>query len=195
MDQGGPSKGPPFFVRVENMRVAHHREPIRAAARPRATGVTIPELLAALGMLGIVCAIGASAHTTYTARAQITDAIGSVAMVRGFVEAAFAHNGEPPARLPQSVAMQARAASPIVETVDVTDGRIDIVFGSAAPRPIVGRRLSLTPYETADLAIVWICGNDVPGPGLEPLGFAGGGRRAVQLAATVEARFLPPSCR
>jgi hypothetical protein len=43
--------------------------------------------------------------------------------------------------------------------------------------------------------IVWICGNALPGAGLEPLGFAGGARRAVQTITTIDARYLPSACR
>jgi hypothetical protein len=83
----------------------------------------------------------------------------------------------------------------LVESVEIVDGRIDILFGSRADGAIAGRRISLTPYETADMEIVWICGNQAPGPGLAPLGFASGGRQAAQLPTTIEARYLRPECR
>ena len=75
------------------------------------------------------------------------------------------------------------------------DGRIDIIYGGQADSAIAGRRISLTPYETAAPDIVWLCGNEIPEPGLQPLGFAGGGCQARQIPTTIEARYLPPACR
>jgi hypothetical protein len=77
----------------------------------------------------------------------------------------------------------------------VVDGRIDLVFGALADAVIRGRTLSLTPFETADQQVVWVCGGRAPGVGLKPLGFAGGGPLAVQAPTTVAPRYLPRACR
>jgi ribosome modulation factor len=82
-----------------------------------------------------------------------------------------------------------------VDHVEVVRGRVDIRFGRNADDAIAGRTLSLTPFETADQRIVWLCGNKLPGPGLQPLGFAGGAAEPVQMLTLIEVRFLPPSCR
>ena len=74
-------------------------------------------------------------------------------------------------------------------------GRVDVRFGRNADDAIAGRTLSLTPFETADQRVVWLCGNKLPGPGLEPLGFAGGAAEPVQILTLIDVRFLPPSCR
>jgi len=87
------------------------------------------------------------------------------------------------------------ASSTVVASVTIVDGRIDVLYGSLADPALAGRQISLTPYETVDRHVVWTCGNRVPGPGLEPLGFAGGGRTAVQLPTTIEPRYLSRSCR
>ena len=50
-------------------------------------------------------------------------------------------------------------------------------------------------FEAVGRDIVWLCGNALAGPGLEPLGFAGGARRAVQTITTIDARYLPSACR
>jgi pilin len=82
-----------------------------------------------------------------------------------------------------------------VDNVEVVDGRIDLRFGRAADSAIAGQVLSLTPFETADLEVVWVCGSAVPDVGLHPLGFSGGFRQAVQAPTSIERRYLPPECR
>jgi type IV pilus assembly protein PilA len=86
-------------------------------------------------------------------------------------------------------------ASPFVESVTIVTGRIDVLYGAQADPSIVGRRISLTPYETVEGNVAWLCGNEAPGPGLQPLGFAAGGRQAAQIPTTIEARYLSGPCR
>jgi hypothetical protein len=82
-----------------------------------------------------------------------------------------------------------------VASVAISDGRIDIRYESGADPVIAGHTLSLTPFETASRDVVWVCGNALPGAGLEPLGFAGGAQRAVQTITTIDPRYLPSECR
>jgi hypothetical protein len=60
---------------------------------------------------------------------------------------------------------------------------------------LAGKILSLTPFETADQNVVWVCGNEFSGVGLNPLGFAAGGPQAEQVVTAIEDRYLPPACR
>jgi hypothetical protein len=87
------------------------------------------------------------------------------------------------------------AGGAYVDNIEIVDGRIDLRFGRAADAAIAGQVLSLTPFETADLEVVWVCGSAVPGVGLQPLGFSGGSRQAVQAPTSIEPRYLPPACR
>ena len=61
--------------------------------------------------------------------------------------------------------------------------------------PSWGSVLSLTPFETAEQDVVWICGNRAPSVGLQPLGFVGGSRQATQVLTTIDTRYLPSICR
>ena len=88
-----------------------------------------------------------------------------------------------------------KATSDYVESLQIVDGRIDLRFGVEASPAIAGRTLSLTPFETAAQEIVWVCGNRVPGPGLQPLGFANGSRRSIQVLSNIQPRYLPSNCR
>jgi type IV pilus assembly protein PilA len=160
-------------------------------------GFTLLELLIVIAVPGILGALATSAFRTYSVRAQIADGIQKAASWQRRTEHAFQPSGQVPTDTWQTdvPAGSVDPPSPYVDSVEVVDGRLDLTYGRQAHAAIAGRRLSLTPYETAGQEVVWVCGNEIPGPGLKPLGFVGGGRQAVQIPTTVDARYLPPTCR
>jgi type II secretory pathway pseudopilin PulG len=171
----------------------------RTARRgPRdAAGFTLLELLAIVAATGIIGALGVSAYRTYAVRAEIAGAVAATLDVRDGVEAAFKATGIPPTDRSAAglVAGHNPAWGRYVEDIDIVNGRVEIRFGPTADEAIAGRTLSITPFETADQRVVWLCGNKLPGVGLEPLGFAGGATEPVQLLTRIEPRYLPPDCR
>ena len=159
----------------------------------RRSAFTFVELIAVVGATTIVVALAHSVYRTYRVRAQVAEGIALAAELIPPVTEHFRRYGEVPAEVPTPGA--AVPANTVVEAVDVVDGRIDVVYGERTDPVIARRRLSLTPYETADAHVVWICGNRAPGPGLMPLGFAGGGRQAVPIATAIAPRYLTRDCR
>jgi type IV pilus assembly protein PilA len=160
-------------------------------------GFTLIELMIVVAITGILASLAISAFQTYTIRAQVTEGLSLAANAKTPVTDAFVQRGEAPANRLQA-GMTANASDTqgnYVSSVEIVNGRIDITFGNKANADIAGATLSLTPYETATLDVVWICGNLIPGPGLNPMGFAGGGNQALQVATTVQARYLPSTCR
>ena len=175
-----------------------HRNMKLPAQHSRATaGFTIVELAAVLAVTAIIGALGVSAYRTYAVRAEIVSGIAGTEGIRDRVTAAFKTTGIPPTDR-QTVGLgpgHDEAWGDYVDDVEVVRGRVDVRFGRSADDAIAGRTLSLTPFETADQRIVWLCGNKLPGPGLNPLGFAGGAAEPVQTLTLIDVRFLPPSCR
>jgi len=164
---------------------------------PRVRGFSLLELTATLAATAVIGAVVASAYRTYTVRAQIAASVALAVSVQNHVIEAFKATGILPIDR-HAAGLSSRInniAGDYVESIDVTDGRIEIDFGGKADPAIAGRVLSLTPFESVDNQVVWICGNKIPGVGLNPLGFAGGGRQAVQVLTTIEARYLPSTCR
>ena len=157
----------------------------------RRSAITYVELVAVVGATSIVVALAYSVYRTYHVRAQVAEGIALAAELIPPVTEYFRRHGEVPAEVPSPPA----SGNTVVEAIDVVDGRIDVVYGQLADPAIAGRRLSLTPYETADAHVVWICGDRAPGPGLMPLGFAGGGRQAVPIATAITPRYLTRDCR
>jgi len=162
-----------------------------------ARGVTSIELALALAVTAVVGAVGFSAYRTHLVRAEIARSVAAADAAQRKVERAFERDGEPPPDGRSAGLSSARpdVTSDYVDSLEIVDGRIDLRFGAAANPAIAGRTLSLTPFETATQEIVWVCGNRIPGPGLQPLGFANGSRRAVQVLTNIPPRYLPSNCR
>ena len=160
-------------------------------------GFTLVELVMVLAVTAVIVGVGVSATRTYVARSQITESIALATFVERHVERAFARTGLPPADRSAAGLSVAGAdhAGRYVDAIEVANGRVDLHFGSTADAAIAGRTLSLTPFETADQKVVWICGNRNLGVGLQPLGFAGGSQETAPIVTPIEARYLPAACR
>lgn len=165
----------------------------RAATGPN--GFTVIELVAVITITAVVATLAYSAFRTFTVRTQVTAGIQHAEFLKTAVVHAFQNRGDPPRSLADIGRGGKVTGHRYLTSLSIENGRVDVVYGNRADREIAGRRLSLTPYETLSSDVVWVCGNATPGPGLNPLGFAGGGVQAVALASTIEPRFLPPNCR
>jgi hypothetical protein len=160
-----------------------------------AAGYTAIELVLALAATSIVGALVFSAFRTHSIRAQVASGIELAWRWGEVVEMRFRADGRVPQAWEDVGAGPETPTSSYVKAIQLVNGRVDILYGQEAATAIAGRRVSLTPYETADQQVVWICGNDIPGLGLEPLGFASGTTQPVQVPATIAARYLPAGCR
>lgn len=160
-------------------------------------GFTVIELSMIVAATAIVAGVGVSAYRTYAVRAEIAASVTVTAPLRQEIERAFRRSGVPPAdrTAPALAHTNDVELGDYLQSIGVANGRIELTFGRDANEAIAGRTLSLTPFETADLRVVWICGNKIPGVGLEPLGFAGGAEQATQVLTAIEARYLPSTCR
>lgn len=160
-------------------------------------GFTLIELVATLAVTALVAAVGLSAYRTHVVRDQIAATVVRSEPLQARVAESFRRFGVPP-RDAAEAGIRGDAGPSLggyVASVAITDGRIDIRYDDAADAAIAGRTLSLTPFETVSRDVLWVCGNALPGAGLEPLGFAGGAQRAVQAITTIDARYLPSACR
>ena len=160
-------------------------------------GVTLLEGILALAATVLVGAVGATALRTYLARAEIEESVAFAKYAQDQITRSFRRTGSPPADGASAgfSSDDLRDTGRYVAEIRIVDGRIDLVFGAEASGALEGRTLSLTPFETADGQVVWVCGSKAPGVGLQPLGFAGGGPLAVQPPTTIEPRYLPRTCR
>ncbi|MEO8465622.1 MAG: pilin [Gammaproteobacteria bacterium] len=82
-----------------------------------------------------------------------------------------------------------------VQSLDVSNGVLIVTFGNEANAAIATLTLTMTPYETTGLGVVWRCGlGNVPA-GSQLMGTSGGGNTAAYLAPTAPQQYLPSACR
>lgn len=164
-------------------------------------GFTLIELMIVVAILGILASVAMGAYQTYTIRAQVSEGILLAANAKVPIVDAFQNNGEAPAdRLEAGLsANDTDTQGNYVQSVGVSNGRLEVTFGNNANASIANETLYLTPYETNAGSIVWRCGNQPPPTGgggpLAPMGASGGGNTASYAATTVDERYLPSTCR
>ena len=162
-------------------------------------GFTLIELMIVVAIIGILAAIAIPAYQDYTIRAQVSEGMTLAAAAKAAVSESFSDKGEAPATrtIAGMTATAADTSGNYVTSVEVTNGMLTITYGNEANLSIVAESLTLTPYESVDLSVVWRCGLALAPTGLATMGTSGGGVAAAYVApsAGMLPKYLPSACR
>ena len=150
-----------------------------------------------VAIIGILAAIAIPAYQDYTIRAQVAEGLNMAANAKTPIVDAFLQRGEAPANRAQSGMTNnpTDTSGKYVQSVDVVNGTVVVTFGFEANLQIASLTMTLTPYETTDLSVVWRCGTANAPAGLQLMGTSGGGNSAAYIPPTVPNQYLPATCR
>lgn len=151
-------------------------------------------LIMVVPTIGILAAIAIPAYQDYTIRAQVSEGLNLAAEPKAAVVEAFLGTGAVPADR-EEAGMSPNptdTSGKYVRSIEISDGRIDIVYGGEANQMLAGKTLSITPYgmlaEADSWSVLWRCGHaDAPAGATHEI--------SPYEASTLEPRYLPSACR
>jgi len=150
-----------------------------------------------VAIIGILASMAIPAYQNYTIRAQVSEGLALASAAKPAVATSFLDDGQAPTnRVDAGLSANPMDTSGVyVASINVTNGVLVATYGNSSSALINGRTLTLTPYETGDLGVVWRCGLSPAPVGLNDLGTSGGGNAAAYIVPTVPLQYLPSSCR
>ena len=164
-------------------------------------GFTLIELMIVVAIIGILAAIAIPAYQDYTIRAQVSEGMTLAAAAKAAVSESFSDKGEAPATrvIAGMTATATDTSGNYVTSVLVTNGTLTITYGNEANLSIAGETLTLTPYESADLSVVWRCGLAPQPNATNPMGTSAGAPAVASAyiapSAGMLPKYLPSACR
>jgi type IV pilus assembly protein PilA len=164
-------------------------------------GFTLIELMIVVAIIGILAAIAIPAYQDYTIRAQVSEGLSLASDIKAGVAEYMAQTGDWPVDLIEaglgSAAALTDKSGRYVESLDVSNGTINIVYGKDANAKIDTLQLSIRPLVNENGDVVWQCGNSNQPDAtyVNSGGAAGGGTDSDAGATGLSDKHMPASCR
>lgn len=158
-------------------------------------GFTLIELMIVIAIIGILASLAVAAYQTYAVRAQVAEGVNMAGSFKTPIVEAYNTTGTPPMdrAATGTTPLATDTQGKYVASVNVVNGRVDVLFGNDAHQDISGQTLSVTPYQSGLGSVVWRCGTAPVQAGTTAM--TGGGVTSVHLPPTVDERYLPGTCR
>ena len=158
-------------------------------------GFTLIELMIVVAIIGILAAIAIPAYQDYTIRSQVTEGLNLAADLKAAVAESFAQNGTWPVDN-DAIGLTQVKSGKYVSDVSVDNGTISITYGIQANANIENDILSLKPYVSPNLDVIWVCGTrEVPSGATEASTGDSGDDQTTLTAAENQAKYVPANCR
>ena len=163
--------------------------------RKNQQGFTLIELMIVVAIIGILAAIAIPAYQDYLTRSQASEGPALSAAVKTAVAETLANTGTWPTTMAEIGITDTVSGKYVSQITLINPGTIQITYGYDANANIDADTLTLRPFLSANDDVVWECGYfrlDAANPAVDT---DAAGTSSAAHNNSIEAKYLPASCR